>query len=291
MVTIIVNYNRAGDTKELIESIRKSDLINSEILIIDNGSTDKSFTELKNSFPEVATIETGNNLGFAGGYNFGMKLALQKNPEAILIINNDTLVPSVFLKPLEEALFSEITVGAVSPKTYLADGKHIWWAGGKINLLFGQITNIGADQTDAGQFNEVINCDYLSGVCILFKREVLEKVGLFDERFTHTCEDDDLSIRIRTAGYKLLMNPAATLIHKVSQTGGGEYSDFHLYSLEKYRLILMKKWGAWRGIFSLLLLLPVFARRSFSVMLRGNGLQSVIAVFSGWRDGYNEKLS
>ena len=271
VVVVTVNYNRASDTIDLIKSIKKSDLANSELLVIDNGSTNDS----------LATFKTGKNLGFAGGYNFGMKKALELGAEAVLIINNDTLVSPVFLTPLVKALNSDLTVGAVSPMTYYADGKKIWWGGGKINLRLGQINNVGGEVT----------CDYLSGVCILFKREVLEKVGLFDEHFTHTGEDVDLSIRIRQAGYKLLMVPESKLVHKVSQTGGGEWSPFHLYNVEKYRLLLMKKWGYWRGIVSLILLLPLFIWRLGGAVIKGDGLSSIAALLRGWYDGYYEKLT
>lgn len=285
MATVTVNYNRPGDTAELINSIKKSDLSESVLLVIDNGSTDNSLDILRKSFPNINIVETGRNLGFASGYNFGMNSALETDAEAILIINNDTLVPPSFLLPLLKTLESSPSVGAVSPKTYQADGKHIWWAGGKIDLSFGRLINIGAGKLDSDQFNKIVECDYLSGVCILFKREVLEKVGLFDERFVHTCEDDDIAIRIRKAGYKLLMVPESKLIHKVSQTSGGEYSSFHLYSLEKYRLLLMKKWGYWQGLLTLIKLGPLFIRRLGGAFIRGHGLTSALAMLRGWRDG------
>lgn len=269
VVTVIVNYNRANDTKELLESIKKSDLAMSELLVIDNGSTDDS----------LATFKTGHNLGFAGGCNFGMKKALEMGAEAVLIINNDTIVPAVFLKPLLEVLNSDSTVGAVSPKTYWADGKRVWFGGGQLNLKYGQIINQAS-----------IDCDYLSGVCILFRAGVLRQVGLFDERFAHTGEDVDLSLRMRQAGYKLLMAPEVKLIHKVSQTGGGEYSPFHLYNLEKYRILLMRKWGFWDKL-TPLRLLPTLIWRLGAVFWHSFSLRGIWAMFRGWRDGYYEKLT
>lgn len=285
VTAVTVNYNRPGDTVELITSIRHSDLADASLLVIDNGSTDGSPRILKATFPDLQIASLPQNLGFAGGFNYGMGMALEAGSDAVLIINNDTVVPEVFLGSLVTALASDLKIGAVSPKIYCSDGKTIWWAGGKLNLDRGQIVNVGSGRVDDGLYSSIVDCDYLTGCCVLFRSSALKSVGLFDPIFTHTGEDVDLSLRLTKAGYKLHMIPQSTLIHKVSQTGGGELSPFHLYNLEKYRILLMRKWGFWHGLLSWLALTPLLTRRIASIIVKGRSLNSVLDVIRGWRDG------
>lgn len=285
-VTVVtVNYNRPGDTVELLNSISHSDLSSSSLLVIDNGSTDGSLKILKETFPDLRIFSLPQNLGFAGGFNYGMRMALEAGSDAVLIINNDTIVPTVFLAPLVSVLGSDAKIGAVAPKIFCKDGRTIWWAGGKLNLSRGQIINVGSGQIDNGQADNVADCDYLTGCCVLFRASSLKQVGLFDQNFTHTGEDVDLSLRLTKAGYKLQMIPQSTLVHKVSQTGGGELSPFHLYNLEKYRIMLMRKWGFWHGLSSWVKLAPLLMRRIASIIVRSHSAGGVAAAVRGWRDG------
>jgi len=289
VAVVTVNYNRPGDTVELLNSISHSDLASASLLVVDNGSTDNSVKILQKAFPGLKIIETGSNLGFAGGYNFGMAQALESGSDMVLIINNDTIVPEVFLQPLMLSLENRPNVAAVAPKTYRGTPcdvkKTIWWVGGTINLPYGQITNIGAGKIDGGQFKNSLNCDYLSGVAILFRSNVLKEVGLFDRRFVHTGEDVDLSLRLRKKGYDLVCCPEAILWHKVSRTGGGEDSPFHLYNLEKSRILLMRKWGFWKGLVSFVKLLPLMLRRMGGVWWRTKNWRLWGALIHGWYDG------
>jgi len=285
VVIVTVNYNRPGETVELINSIKHSDLALSELLVVDNGSTDNSPAILKKAFPDLRILQTGQNLGFAGGYNFGMRQALEREAAGVLIINNDTIVPSVFLEPLVTTLESNTQIGAVAPKIYFRDGKRVWWAGGRLNLGTGQILNIGSGQIDLGQFESPLDCDYLTGAGVLFRGEALKKVGLFDERFRHTGEDVDLSIRFCKAGYRLLLVPQATLIHKVSQTAGGEFSPFHLYNLERARIMLIRRWGYWVGLITWFKLVPLMTCRFGSVLFHKGRRKELWSLVKGWYDG------
>lgn len=289
VAVVTVNYNRPGDTVELINSISHSDLSQAALLVVDNGSTDGSVQILKKAFPKLKIIETGSNLGFAGGYNFGMAKALDEGSDFVLIINNDTIVPEVFLQPLLSILDSRQNVAAVAPKTYRGtpyDQKRvIWWVGGVVNLARGQVINVGAGEVDGGQFENVKTCDYLSGVAILFRSTALKEVGLFDPQFLHTGEDVDLSLRLRKKGYDLVCCPEAVLWHKVSRTGGGEDKPFHLYNLEKSRILLMRKWGFWQGLASFVKLFPLMLRRMGGVWWRTKNWRLWGSLIRGWHDG------
>lgn len=289
VAVITLNYNRPGDTVELLNSISHSDLAVASLLVVDNGSTDGSVKILNKAFPNLKIIETGSNLGFAGGFNFGMVRALDDGSDFVLIINNDTVVPEVFLQPLLSILETRPGVAAVAPKTYRGtpyDQKRvIWWAGGSVNLAKGQIINVGAGEVDSGQFENVKNCDYLSGVAILFRSQALKEVGLFDPKFVHTGEDVDLSLRLRKKGYDLVCCPEATLWHKVSRTGGGEDKPFHLYNLEKSRILLMRKWGFWKGPVGFVTLLPLMLRRMGGVWWRTKNWKLWSQLICGWYDG------
>jgi GT2 family glycosyltransferase len=125
-------------------------------------------------------------------------------------------------------------------------GKVIWYAGGDIdwNNVYG--VNRGVDEVDHGQFDAPTQTTFGSGACLFIRTSVLQKVGLFDERYFLYLEDTDLCMRIRRAGFNVYYVPSAYLWHKVSQSSsiGSQLND---YFITRNRLIFGARYATLRA--------------------------------------------
>jgi len=229
---IVLNWNGKDDTVECVRSLRKISYDNYKIIVVDNGSEDDSVFEIKKNFPGTKIIENKKNLGFAGGNNIGIKYAMENKADYILLINNDTTVNEDFLLELVEVGESDKRVGALGSKIYFhSEPNRIWFAGGKINWLKNKGTHLGLDEIDNGQYDKMSETDYLTGCCLLVKREVIEKAGILAEDYFLYYEDTDFSARVKNAGYKIMYVPKSKIYHKISRSikpGSSNYIYYHV---------------------------------------------------------------
>ena len=229
---IVLNWNGKEDTLDCLDSLRSTDYDNYQVVLVDNGSEDDSVRAVKENFPEVEVVETGKNLGFAGGNNVGIEYAVKQDADYVFLINNDTTVHPDYLKELVVVAESDAKIGAVGSKImYHGEPERIWFAGGKINWLKNKGEHIGLDEIDKGQFDEIKEVGYLTGCALLVKREVIEKVGVLEDDYFLYYEDADYSLRIQNAGYKTVYAPKSKIYHKVSRStkpGSASYVYYHV---------------------------------------------------------------
>ncbi len=272
---ITVDYNNHTDTLEFAESAKKLNTkkLDTKFIFIDNASEE----QLKIA-GEV--IQTGENKGFAGGYNQGIRYALQWGADYLLIVNNDVLFPDKNL--LQKLLRSQADV--VSPKILFAPGfefqkdrysnkeigKVIWYAGGAFDWNNVQTVHRGIDEVDHGQFNVIQETEFPSGCCMLVRREVFEKVGLFNEQIWAYFEDADFAKRVKEAGFRQIYNGQAYIYHKVSRSSGIG-SSLTDYLLTRNRLYFGFKYANTRTRFALL-------REAFKFFLTGRKYQKLGAM-------------
>lgn len=279
---ITLNYNGKEDTIEFLGSLNKLDTRGFEIktIVLDNASGDGSIRQIRKLFPDVDILQTGVNLGFAGGFNKGIDYGLIWGADYVLIINNDSLIKDSNLLPELVSTFEKNPrVGMVSPRIYFAPrfeyhkekyadldrGRVIWYAGGSFDWNNIRSIHRGLDEVDTGQYDKVEEVELVSGACMFVKREVFEKVGLFDERYFLYFEDTDFCRRVLLAGYKKIYNGAVAIFHKVSQsTGiGSEVTD---YFHTRNRLLLALKYAGWKTKFALI-------REAVKLLIRGRSAQ------------------
>jgi GT2 family glycosyltransferase len=198
---------------------------NYHIVVVDNGSTDGTESAVRTQYPEVTVIVNPRNLGFTGGTNVGIRHALSQGADYVFLINNDTFVEPTILDELI-AYAGSPGVGIVGPKIYCADDpQRIWSVGAKRHPLTLEMIDKGYGRMDVGQWEEVAEQDYLLGCAQLFKRSVLEEIGLLDEAFFLYCDDMDICLRAHEAGYRMLMVPQAKMWHKgAASVAGGKSS-------------------------------------------------------------------
>lgn len=267
---VILNWNGKEDTIECLKSVQKCQIpsirqaqdkkFKCQIIVVDNGSTDGSITAIKKKFPKVEVVEIGRNLGFAGGNNVGVKKAIEDGADFVLVLNNDTTADENLLVHFIEALDNNKDVGILSPMIYFSQGyeyhkeryskaeqgKVIWYAGGVIDWDNVLAANYGVDDTDIGQYENEREIDFATGACMFIRREVLEKFGMFNEKYYLYLEDADFSQRVKNAGYKVIFVPQAKVWHKVSQSSGIG-SSLNDYYITRNRLLFGLKYAPWRA--------------------------------------------
>jgi GT2 family glycosyltransferase len=210
-------------------------------LVVDNGSSDGSVTALELEFPEVSVLALPENRRFAGGNNAGLKDALERGADAVMLLNNDTEADPGLCERLLLALEQDPSAGAAAPLIYFAPpSQEIWYAGGRCVPEFGFTAHRGLRTRDDGRFRSVERTGYLTGCCLLATRAAWERVGPLDERYYIYAEDADWCLRARAAGFKLLFVPTARLWHKVSSTTGAA-SYFKIYQRSRANLTLFSR--------------------------------------------------
>jgi len=218
-VTIItLNCNTSIDTIECIESIQKNSYQNYDIVVVDNGSNENDIKKLKIRFGEqINIIENKENYGWGKAYNIGIKYAFEKfNPDYIFITDNDTICDQAFLKELIEVAEKNETSGILGGKIYYYhDRNKIWFTSAKISLWTGFIRFIGRDEYDKGQYNEITSVDSVGGCSMLIKKDVIEKLSLFDTRFFYADAEYEFCIRAKRAGFEILYVPKSIIWHKI----------------------------------------------------------------------------
>lgn len=276
---VIINYNGYKDTIECVKSLYKINYNNFEIVIVDNKSTNNSVDYLKKFLKGCILIESRENLGFAGGNNLGIKYALKNRADYILLLNNDTLVESNFLDEMLNSFCKDISIGLVGCKImYYPEKNIIWYGGGKIDWFKFSGNHFGMREIDNGQFNQQKEIDFMTGCCMLIKREVFEKVGLLSEEYFMYLEDLDYCVKIKQANYKIWYNPKAIIYHKVGLSSGGEESTFSIEWSIRNRLLFMNKYRnkvtSFKFMFSKLFFICTRFIRYFQYILKGEKYKS-----------------
>ena len=239
---IILNYNGKKDTLECLDSLKKIDYQYNEIVLVENGSSDDSENAIKKEFPYVKLIKIKNNAGFTGGNNIGIRSVLKQKADYILLLNNDTIVDKRFLSEMMKVAESDEKIGIVCPKVYFySRPKILQYAGLRFDISRGKSVLKGYDEEDIGQFDDIMEMDFCGGTCMLVRREVFEKVGLFDEDYFTYFEDNDLGFRVKKAGYKIMFCPGAKIWHKVSASSGGQENPLKEYYMSRNRVLFMRK--------------------------------------------------
>ena len=223
VAAIVLNWNQARYTRDCVASLQQIDYPCYRILVVDNGSTDDSLRRVAQEFPGVAFLWLKQNLGVAGGRNAGLRLALQWQPEYVLLLDNDTVVAPDFLARLVALMRVDARVAAVQPKICFADPpSRICSVGGKLYPRISYYRHPGSGEIDSGEVRQPAEIDLVSGCASLARASVLHDVGMLDETYSpYGPEDMDWSLRVRSAGYRLMAEPSAVVWHRVSSLAQG----------------------------------------------------------------------
>ncbi|MHB1421367.1 MAG: glycosyltransferase family 2 protein [Bacillota bacterium] len=235
MVSIIIPvYNGLNYTRQCIRSILDYTEPHFELIVVDNGSTDSSAKVLR-SFSEVQLISNTTNLGFAAACNQGIDAAKGKY---LLLLNNDTLVGRYWLENLLDCLESHPGIGLVGPHSNFSATTGI------PDLSFSATDEIfdymeDYNDSDPGKWFEV---QWLPGFCLLFKKDLVEIIGLLDQSYCYGfMEDVDFCMRAQQAGYRTVCAGDTFVYHYGSRTFMGNNLD-HQQILKDNSAIFQTKW-------------------------------------------------
>jgi len=242
---IVLNWNGLSDTLDCLTSLQGLDYPNYGVIVVDNGSVDGSVEAIQAQFPAVTLIETGENLGYTGGNNAGLRYTLARGADYVLLLNNDTEVAPDSVSRLVDAAEADPSVGVAGPTIYYYDRPDvIWSAGGAIDWRQGWTHMVGLDESDIGQLgHEPREVDFVTGCALLIKKAVLERVGLLDDRFFAYYEETEWCVRIARAGYRIIHVPQAKIWHKISPGAQSDSPVVHYY-MTRNRLLFLKATGA-----------------------------------------------
>jgi len=219
---VVVNWNGGTELIECIKALLSQEGVELEVVVVDNGSTDGSADLVEVRFPQVKVVRNGRNLGYAKAANIGVGAT---RGEHVLLLNPDTRLLPEALPLLISFMESHPDAGALGPKLINPNGSlqpscrrfpplgATFLRHTPLELLFPshpflkRYLMFDLDRTRPAEV------DWVSGACILLRREAFEEVGGFDERYFLYSEDVDLCLRLKKAGWKVYYVPHAKAFH------------------------------------------------------------------------------
>jgi GT2 family glycosyltransferase len=292
---VIICWNDSKVILDCLKSIcAETTAIKYEIIVSDNGSTDDSLSQIRGRFPNVRIIENGENLGFARGNNAGIQLA---QGEYVLILNPDTIILNQALEKLIEFADCHPAAGAFGCRVLNPDGsfqnpaRPIPSVRGYLSAAVG--TGRVASVLPAFTANIYPNWDgrtertigYQSGCCVMFRSDLLKRLGGFDERFFYHFEESDLCFRVWQSGSSILFTPDAEIIHLGGQSVGRFPIRFAIETFRSAYRFFYKHYGfngviRVRRVFLLNLLLRLFAYKLVFLFSKSDALQRRLEMYS-----------
>ena len=214
---IVLTHGGAEEiTGACIDSLLAQSYTALTVLLVDNASFDGSGARLRDRYPQIRYLNTGGNFGYTGGNNRGMQFAVANGAQYVLVINNDTVLQDDCVTQMMAWVPRAQRLGAMSPKIlFYEDPDRIWFGGGD----FSRHRALGLhrrelERDDPREDPRLDDVSFLTGCCMLMPASVVRTVGGFREDFFIYCEDLELSLRLRAAGYRLYYQPGARMLHR-----------------------------------------------------------------------------
>jgi GT2 family glycosyltransferase len=290
VLVIVLNWNGADDTLACLESLRGVDYPAFDTVVIDNGSRESVAPRVRASFPTVVCIELPVNLGYAGGNNVGLRRALEMQYDFAYVLNNDAVVERDALRAAVEAALPG-GVAAVGGKVLAFDDPgRLWMTYGSIDYRQSLVSLAGWGETDAGQYDEARDVEWIPGCALLLSCAALREVGLLDEEFFAYHEDVDWCASARERGWRIRYTPDSVVRHRGNRTlGGPSYVSPRKYLSARNTVLFARKHATTAQSLklwvSILGTLPfVFVRRLVTGEARGVWLK-----VRGWVDGLRRR--
>ncbi|MCB2198060.1 glycosyltransferase family 2 protein [bacterium] len=290
---VMVNHNGGEETLASARSLLADLTVEDVLILVDNGSTDGSGELVAKELKRLVYLHHSENLPFAAATNVGIRKAMEMGAEVIGLINPDVrILPGMTNSLLHHLqVSSSASRSAVSPVMLYDEPKdRIWYAGGRIYWSLGWLSHRGAGRHLSRAHRYGGETDYLTGCCWLASIEVWERVGLLDESYGMYAEDADWSVRAKQQGVKLLVDPTALLVHRLSlSTGGGRNPLKMMYRTRATRLFLHRFTpGPYRVLQKPLSWLVAQAYTVF--LLLRHGKASASAYHKAWQTSIEERI-
>ena len=243
IAALVLNYGTPQDTVESVRALRESRRPLDQIIVVDNGSPDDSEAYMRRHLEPlgVTVLQTGENLGFSGGNNVGIRLALRRGANQVLLVNSDVTLEPGCVGNMEQALRGRPNWGIAGPRVLARSARHIIATlGMTFSPTTGRMRHIGFGKHVGNVPSPPLTTvDGVSGCAMLIRAEVLQQVGLLDEDYFFSFEDLDLCLRARRAGFETVCVGRATAFHEGGQSIG-KHSPRRIYFATRNHLLMAR---------------------------------------------------
>jgi GT2 family glycosyltransferase len=260
---VIVNWNGRHLLGECLDSLLAQQAAGPlEIIVVDNGSQDGSREFVQEHYRSVRLVALTDNRGFAGGNNAGIRMTTGKY---IALLNNDTRVDQAWLANLlREAETGSARTGMWASKILSYDDPSVFDNVGLLLYPDGLGRGKGRLEKDMGQYDQREEALFPSGCAGLYRKEMLDEIGLFDEEFFAYADDVDIGLRARLAGWGCVYVPDAKVYHKYSSSSSA-HSPFKAFLVERNRIWVLLKYYP----LEMILISPIITFARMAVHLYG----------------------
>ena len=233
ILCVVLSFNGCDDTISCIKSIIDQKQTGFDLLVVDNNSLPGTVEEISASYPGIEVIKLPENLGWAGGNNFGIKLALQRGYDWVCLLNNDTIFP-------EGEVSNWINAIRTAPPCLLHPVIHYWDEPEEAQItVLGQVN--GQPNRRPTLWHGKITMEHAYGACLAVPSVIFESVGLLDERLFLQLEETDFHRRSMQKGYRAACDPTVKIFHKESRSFGGVRAPIKIYYTVRNSLLLIEK--------------------------------------------------
>lgn len=282
VAAIVLNWNNYEDTRDCLSSLSSlSDSL--KVILVDNGSTDGSGQRLEEEF-DIQVVHTGENLGFSGGMNAGIKMALHAEVEFVWILNNDTQFPdTTVVTRAVERMEDNPEIGILSPIILESQSDdQVWFKCGEIDRKNGTVHH--ETQCRAGDDDVITENDYIPLCAAFIRSDVFKEAGLLPEKYFLYYEDVEFGTRVRKHGYTLVTDPSIEVDHKVGGSSTGPMGPlFSYYVMRNVLLFSRDHRGELENLFPLYY--GTWVSKSLGKALLKRQADSTVAIIRGFFDG------
>jgi GT2 family glycosyltransferase len=230
VLVIVLSYNCKDDTLECIASVIEQTYPNLGLMLVDNASSDGAVTTIFNEYPNIALIALSENIGWAGGNNLGIRVALENKYEFVVLLNSDTVLSPTCIELLVKSAQS-LGPCLLHPAIYYYGVN----AGAQLD------PSSTDPQSRERSGSELFELDFAYGACLMVQTDVFRRVGLFDERFFLQLEETDFFFRARKVGFKSFCFTGTRIYHKESRSFGGRRTPVKTYYMVRNTLLITEK--------------------------------------------------
>lgn len=238
---MVLNYNNPVETISCLKSLSAVSLPGYElkIVLVDNGSDKECVDTLRAlTDPDLYFLETGKNLGYAGGNNAGIRFAKERKADYIIVLNNDVIVNEFSFAGCLKALQENASTGIAAPAILNVDGT-VQSLGANIDFLRIKTKLIGYKEEYIPS-TEIVSCDYVGGACMVFRSDLIDQIGYLPEYYFLFWEEAEWCIRAKKKGYNCCCVTSSSVVHKSSATIKA-FQGLQSYFMERNRVVFSKQ--------------------------------------------------
>ncbi|HEY3875074.1 MAG TPA: glycosyltransferase family 2 protein [Candidatus Kapabacteria bacterium] len=292
---IIINLNSYEDTSRCISALHESSYSNTELILVDNGSIDRSGERLNVEFHPDVYLRFEENIGSTGGRNAGMKRAIDDGCDYVLLLDDDSIVTASFLDPLVEKLDTTASIAAVTGKIYTpardkSGRANIIWYAGSERKWHTWFNHRGMNKEDKGQYDVGTFVVAMPACLMMMRSTILKEIGLFSDDYFVYWEEADWCARALKAGYQCYFEPQSTIIHNFKSNIPGRETEFYNYLQFRNALVFNALHNSFLKKIQFVLTLPVLlAHRTLRSVKVKNfsgiraSLDGIVDYFRGFR--------